>query len=63
MNQLSEEKETIEKGKVEVETKLKEMSSQVLSLEKEVLIVDFGCFIKQLCSCCVLCISFVLQTV
>ena len=34
---------------MEVEAKLKEMSSQVLSLEKEVLILDFGCFIKQLC--------------
>lgn len=49
MNQLSEEKENIEKGKVEVEAKLRDMSSQILSLEKEVMILDCGCFIKQLC--------------
>ena len=49
MNQLSEEKENIEKGKVEVEAKLKEMSSQILSLEKEVMILDFNCFKKQWC--------------
>ena len=49
MNQLSEEKENIEKGKVEVEAKLKEMSSQILSLEKEVMILDCNCFKKQWC--------------